>query len=73
MMVNVKGPLTGQRIELLDFQLWILANLFGFVERASGLRRFWQASIWVPRGNGKSVLAAILALAVTFFEDEGGR
>src|SRR5215475_7680867 len=33
MMVNVKGPLTGRRVRLHDFQLFILANLFGFAER----------------------------------------
>jgi phage terminase large subunit-like protein len=72
LLVNVKGPQAGETIELLAFQKWMLANLFGFVERRTGRRRFRQASIWIPRGNGKSTLAAILALSVTFTENEGG-
>lgn len=50
----------------------MLANLFGFVERRTGRRRFRQASIWIPRGNGKSTLAAVLGLVCTFTEGEGG-
>jgi phage terminase large subunit-like protein len=72
LMVNVKGPKAGERIELLPFEKWILINLFGFVDRATGVRRFRQASIWIARGNGKTTLAAVLALFVTFTEAEGG-
>ena len=71
-MVHIKGPLTGQRIQLMPWQKWLLINLFGFIERRTGIRRFRQASIWVPRGNAKSTLAAVLALYVTFSENEGG-
>ena len=72
LMTNVKGPQAGEAIELLPYQRWLLANLFGFVDRKTGKRRFRQASIWVPKGNGKTTLAAILALGVTFGEQEGG-
>jgi phage terminase large subunit-like protein len=48
------------------------ANLFGFVERETGWRRFRQASIWVPRGNGKSTWLAPLAVYCAFAEGEGG-
>ena len=69
---NIKGPEAGQPIELLPYQHWVIINLYGFVERSTGLRRFRQASIWVPKGNGKSTLAAVLALCTTFLEEEGG-
>jgi phage terminase large subunit-like protein len=69
---NIKGPEAGQAIVLLDWQVWIISAIYGFVERDTGIRRFRQASIWVPRGNGKSSLAAILALYTTFLEGEGG-
>lgn len=72
LMVNVKGPKAGERITLLPFEKWLLINLFGFVDRATGARRFRQASIWIARGNGKTTLAAVLALFVTFTEAEGG-
>jgi len=54
----VKGPEAGQPIRLMDFQYWLLANLYGFVDRNTGMRRFRQASVWVPKGNGKTTLAA---------------
>ncbi len=71
MMTNIKGPEAGQPIMLMPWQKWALANLFGFVNKA-GLRRFRQASVWVPRGNGKSSLAACLCLYLAFVEGEGG-
>jgi phage terminase large subunit-like protein len=69
---NVKGPEAGQPFRLMPFQVWIIANLYGFVERDTGIRRFRQASIWEPRGNGKTAQVAVLALYTTFLEDEGG-
>jgi phage terminase large subunit-like protein len=69
---NIKGPFAGRPIKLLDWQRWCTINLFGFVERETGLRRFRQASIWVPRGNGKSTWLAPMALYSAFAEGEGG-
>lgn len=71
-LTNIKGPEAGEPIALLPFQHWLIVNIYGFVERLSGIRRFRQASIWVPKGNGKSTLAAALALCSTFLEEEGG-
>jgi phage terminase large subunit-like protein len=72
LMMNIKGPKAGSTIKLLPYQKWLVANLFGFVDRKTGKRRFRQASVWLPRGNGKTTLAAILGLSVTFTEGEGG-
>jgi phage terminase large subunit-like protein len=69
---NIKGPFAGKPIVLLDWQCWCTVNLFGFVERETGKRRFRQASIWVPRGNGKSTWLAPMALYSAFAEGEGG-
>ena len=69
---HVKGPEAGQPIRLMPWQCWLLANLFGFIERDTGIRRFRQASVWVPKGQGKSTVAAVLALNCTFLEEEGG-
>ena len=72
LMVNIKGPEADHPIVLLPYERWVLANLFGFVDRKTGRRRFRQASVWVPKGNGKTTLAAVLGLCVTFTEGEGG-
>src|SRR5215472_7979004 len=69
---NIKRPQAGDPIRLMPWQRCWTANLYGFVERETGLRRFRQASIWVPRGNGKSTWLAPLALYCAFAEGEGG-
>ncbi|MBV8520661.1 MAG: hypothetical protein JOY71_00755 [Acetobacteraceae bacterium] len=43
-----------------------------FVERGTSIRRFRQAVIYVPRGNGKTSIAAALALYMSFLDGEGG-
>ena len=42
---NIKGPRAGNLIRLMPWQRCWTANLFGFVERETGWRRFRQASI----------------------------
>lgn len=69
---NIKGPLAGQRIALMDWQKLVYANVFGFKDRETGARRFRQGVVYVPRGNGKTTIAAPLALFMTFGEAEGG-
>jgi len=72
LMPNIKGPQAGQPIEVLGWQAFVYANLLGWVERGTKTRRFRQGIVYVPRGNGKTTIAAPLALYLTFFEGEGG-
>ncbi|MBD1388437.1 terminase large subunit [Neiella sp. HB171785] len=58
---HVKGPLHGQPFKVEPWQAWILANIVGWKWADSGLRRFREVSIWVPRKNGKSFLASVIA------------
>src|SRR5215212_4786495 len=71
-MPNIKGPEAGRPLRLMPWQKLVFANLFGFVERGTTTRRFRQAVVYVPRGNGKTTLAAPIALYLTFVEGEGG-
>jgi phage terminase large subunit-like protein len=71
-MPNIKGPEAGHGILLMDWQKFAYANIFGFIERATGARRFRQAGIFVPKGNGKTTVSAPLAMYMTFGEGEGG-
>jgi phage terminase large subunit-like protein len=48
-------------LELLPWQVFLLANLFGF-KLDSGLRRFRYAFIIVAKKNGKTALSAALSL-----------
>ena len=51
---------SSRRIRLEGWQKFIYANIFGWVHKKTGLRRFRVAEIYVPRKNGKSVKAATI-------------
>lgn len=69
---HYKGEWAGRYIVLQPYQLFRLGSLFGWVSIATGLRRFRTAYNEIPRKNGKSLEAAIVALYVTFFDGEPG-
>ena len=46
------------RMELMDWQCFIECNLYGWVSRETGLRRFREGLIIVGTGNGKSTMVA---------------
>lgn len=73
LMPHVKGKWARVRelIVLQDWQVFILACLFGFVG-ADGRRRYRQAYIMLPRKQGKSVLAAIIGLYMLVMDGEAG-
>ena len=73
LMPHVKGKWARTRefIILQDWQIFILACLFGFVD-AIGRRRFRQAYIMLPRKQGKSVLAAVIGLYMLVMDGEAG-
>jgi len=50
-----------QLIKLEDWQVFVLVNIFGWKKRSDGKRRFVEATVYVPRKNGKSMLAAVVA------------
>jgi len=59
-------------IVLQPYQLFRLGSIFGWVHVETGLRRFRAAYNEIPRKNGKSLEAAVVALYVTFFDNEPG-
>jgi phage terminase large subunit-like protein len=69
---HYKGEWAGQFIRLEPHQVFRLGSLFAWVHRDTGLRRFRTVYCEIPRKNGKSLEAAILALYVTFFDGEAG-
>lgn len=46
------------RMELMDWQCFCECNMYGWVDRKTGLRRFREVLILVGTGNGKSTLLA---------------
>lgn len=66
-----KGKWRGHRLVLSGWQRFIVANLFGWRWRATGFRRFKRAYVEIPRKNGKSTLAAAIALYMLCADGEG--
>jgi phage terminase large subunit-like protein len=71
---HVKGRWAAKNelLILQPWQIWVVFSLFASVRRGSGLRRFRQAYICVPRKNGKSPLAAAIGLYMMACEKEVG-
>lgn len=61
-----------ETIQLEPWQIWILCCTFGWVHKASGLRRFRVLFVVVPRKNGKSALAAGIGLYMLCADGEFG-
>jgi len=70
---HTKGVWAGRRekIKLEPWQRFIVCNLFGWVGD-NGLRRFRECYAKIPRKNGKSLLAAAIALRLFVADDEFG-
>jgi phage terminase large subunit-like protein len=69
---HYKGQWAGQVIRLEPHQQFRLGSLFGWVHLETGLRRFRTVYNELPRKQGKSLEAAIVAIYVTFFDHEPG-
>ncbi len=66
-----KGRWNDQPFELSPWQAFIVGSLFGW-KRWDGLRRFRIAFVEVPRKNGKTTLAAGIALYLFVCDGEAG-
>jgi phage terminase large subunit-like protein len=69
---HYKGEWAGTPIALQPYQQFRLGSIFGWRHVLTGLRRFRTAYNEIPRKNGKSLEAAVVALYVTFFDGEPG-
>lgn len=69
---HYKGEWAGNPIVLEPFQAFIIGSLFGWKSSETGLRRFRQAYLEQPRGQGKSTMAAGVSLRLAFFDREPG-
>lgn len=61
----------GAFIRLEAWQAFIVGSAFGWL-RADGKRRFRSVYVEVAKKNGKTLLAAVVALLLAFFDDEPG-
>ena len=66
---HTKGIWAGKRFWLLPWQEQLIRDLFGIVQE-DGMRQFRMAYIEIPKKNGKSELAAAIALYLLFGDGE---
>ena len=66
---HTKGTWAGKPFKLLDWQEKIIRDIFGII-KSNGYRQFNTAYIEIPKKNGKSELAAAVALLLTCGDGE---
>lgn len=67
-----KGEWAGKAVKLELWQKAYLSALFGFIDKETGLRRYRETVLLVGRKNGKSTLAAGIALYMLLADHEPG-
>lgn len=71
LLIHTKGEWYGKPFILQEWQNKIIRPVFGW-KRPDGTRKYRWAYIEVPRKNGKSSLAAGIALCLLYTDDEPG-
>lgn len=72
MFREIRGPRAGKRFRFGPWQKFLVGAMFGWVHKENSMRRFRYVFLAVPRGNGKSSLAATIALYMLALDGEGG-
>lgn len=72
LFVHWQGEWAGQVVVLELWQMFIVGSVFGWVKKADGYRRFRRVHQEIARKNGKTLMAAGIALILAFFDGEQG-
>lgn len=67
---HTRGEWAGKPFELSPWQAYFVANLFGWKERGTDLRRYRTANLFVARKSGKTQLAAAIAVALMVLDND---
>ena len=70
LLKHFKGEKAGTPITWEPWQLFIAANIFGWKNKATKRRRYTYADVYVPRKNGKTTFAAVIALFCLLMDGE---
>jgi len=68
-----KGKWGGKPVFLEPWQKALVAGMFGFVDKITGLRKHTKTLLIVGRKNGKSTLSAAVGLYLQIADGEAGR
>mgnify|MGYP002627290203 CR=1 FL=1 len=69
MLRHTKGKWAGERFWLFPWQEQVIRDVFGVVDE-KGRRQFRTAYVEIPKKNGKSELAAAVALYLLYADNE---
>ncbi len=69
---HTKGKYAKRLFELMPWQQFFLAMVFGMKYQNSGLRLYRKALLCVPKKNGKSEFAGAIGVLMTYFDGEYG-
>lgn len=72
MLPQFQGRWAGQPLQLMGWQRHYLRELFGRRNPETGKRQYRKAFFFLPKKNGKSVMAAALALKLAVADQEPG-
>jgi phage terminase large subunit-like protein len=74
LMPHTKGKWARERQKLVlePWQCFLVASIFGWIDRITKMRKHRQATLFVPRKNGKSQLAAGIGLYMLTIDGEEG-
>lgn len=74
LLPHTKGKWAQKRLKITlePWQLFSICIPFGWIKKKDGLRRYSRMLIFVPRKNGKSIIAAGIGLYMFVADDEFG-
>jgi len=73
LMPHIKGrEWVGKKIVLEPWQCFLVVNVFGWVHKKTGLRRFRTSLIEVPRKNAKSTISSTIGICMLAIDGEPG-
>lgn len=69
---HLQGEWHDRTFEPLPWQAWVLSELFGWVARDTGYRRYRRLVLCTGKASGKNIMLAAIGAYVTFAEGEKG-
>jgi phage terminase large subunit-like protein len=61
-LVQFEEPFTGEYITLENWECFFFAQLYGWVDKKTGKRRFKKCLLFMARKQGKTIIASVIAL-----------
>src|SRR5690606_26923396 len=69
---HTKGKLAGTPYLLQDWEREFITNLFGWKVKTTGLRKYTEAFLQIPRKNSKTTLSAAISIYMLVGDGEQG-